>query len=181
MSESQETINWHEYFTYEPVAGKLFWRERPRSHFKSDGAWKVFNTRMSNKPAGYRSVGRILVNVRGKMRQAYRIIWEMHKPPLKNGECIDHWDMDVTNDRLENLRLSNKSTNGMNRPYNKNNAHHLKGVSLDKRDGVYSAEIMVNRKRISLGRHKTKGLAALAYAKGSLMHHGRFSPFYKPA
>ena len=138
------------------------------------------NTRMAGKSAGYfteTSPGyfRSYINVGGKMRLTHRIIWEMCNGPIPDGMLVDHIDNDATNNRLSNLRLATKSQNGMNRGANKGSLSGLKGVWQDKRDGAWQADITVNRKKIGLGRHLTKGLAAAAYAKASIRYHADFA------
>jgi hypothetical protein len=173
-------MNWNECFTYEPETGAILWKERPRSHFKSDSSHKRMNTVLAGKVAGYfteTSPGyfRSYINVGGKMRLTHRIIWEMCNGPIPDSMLVDHIDNDATNNRLSNLRLATKAQNGMNRASNKNSSTGLKGVSQDKRDGAWQAEIRANGRRINLGRHLTKGLAAVAYAKAAVRYHGEFA------
>lgn len=169
-------MNFHDYFIYDPEAGNLIHKERPRSMFKSDGAYKQWHSMYAGKVAGYKhkATDCVFVNV-GKMRKAHRIIYEMMVGPIPPGMLIDHKNKNGCDNRLENLRLATKSTNGMNRRCNKNNTYGLKGVSMDKRDGAFQAEITVAGRRINLGRYLTKGMAAVAYAKAALRYHGEFA------
>lgn len=41
--------------TYDPETGVVFWKERPRSDFKSDHSWHVFLSRCAAKEAGHKS------------------------------------------------------------------------------------------------------------------------------
>lgn len=177
-------MNWHDYFTYDCETGNLIWKERPRCMFKSDSSHRRMNTVLAGKVAGYvnhmkmpsgSTYDCVYVNVEGRMRKASRIIWEMHYGPIPDGMLIDHINAVSSDNRLSNLRLATKSQNGMNRGPQKRSSSGLKGINMDKRDGVWSAEITVNGKKISLGRHQTKGLAALAYAKAALRYHGEFA------
>lgn len=172
-------MNYHDYFTYDAATGNLIWKERPREHFKREADQKTFNTHWAGKKAGYDAtcVGCVYVNLNGKMRKAHRIIYEMMVEPIPKGKLIDHKNKNGYDNRLANLRLATKSTNGMNRGPNKNSKTGLKGVFLDQRDGVHFAEITVEGKRIYLGRHYTKGCAAVAYAKAALRYHGEFARF----
>lgn len=43
----------------------------------------------------------------------------------------------------------------------------------------WRVRVQVDGRMVSLGRHKTRGLAMLAYAKHSLRAHGRYSPYYR--
>lgn len=173
-------MNWHDYFTYLPENGALIHKRRP----ETDRHSKTFNTKFADTYAGYLSstmvkgkyrYDSVMVNVGGKMRGASRIVWEMHNGPIPKGMAIDHINRVTWDNRLENLRLATMAQNGANRACNKNSSTGLKGVSQDKRDGAWCAEITVRGKKISLGRHKTKGLAAVAYAKAALRYHGEFA------
>lgn len=105
----------------------------------------------------------------------------MHYGPIPDGMIVDHADRDYSNNRLSNLRLATQSQNGMNRGSASNNKLGLKGVSWVPDKRKFKAVISKDGVITQLGYHKTKGQAALAYAKGSLMIHGKFSPFYKKA
>lgn len=113
------------------------------------------------------------------MHRAHRIIWEMHNGPIPKGLVIDHINGNFYDNRISNLRLATQSQNGMNRLLSKANKLRIKGVSWDRDRKKFKAVISVSGKIIQLGRFDIKALAASAYAKGSLMHHGTFSPFYR--
>ena len=163
-------MNYHDYFTYLPENGALIHKRRS----EDTGPNRSFNTRFADTYAGYLCNGVVYVNVKG-MKGAHRIVWEMHHGPIPKGMVIDHINMKPWDNRLENLRLATKSQNGMNRGPDRRSWHGLKGVSQDKRDGAWQAEIRIDGKKISLGRHLTKGLAAVAYAKGAMRYHGKFA------
>ncbi len=167
-------------FDYNPLDGWLYWKsELPRELFSTERGWRTIMSQHGGKRAGYvnKHIGCVYVNCFGKMRKAHRIIWEMLHGPIPDGMLIDHINMNSADNRVENMRLATKSQNGMNRKANKISSTGLKGVHLDTRDGVYQAEIGVGNKRIYLGRHLTKGLAAVAYAKASIKYHGSFARY----
>lgn len=87
---------------------------------------------------------------------------------LNNKEFVDHINGDRSDNRRENLRLSNNSLNQANRDRPANNTSGYKGVFYDKyRDGRIKirAGISTHKKFISLGTFKTEQEAALAYNK----------------
>ena len=40
-----------ECFKYDPLTGDIVWANRPIHHFKTEGAFKKFNTQYADKPA----------------------------------------------------------------------------------------------------------------------------------
>lgn len=103
----------------------------------------------------------------GKM--LHRIIMErILNRELGSREFVDHINGDRSDNRRENLRLSNNSLNQANRDKPINNTSGYKGVFYDKhRDGRIKirAGISTYKKFISLGTFKTEQEAALAYNK----------------
>ena len=77
---------------------------------------------------------------------------------------IDHIDNCKTNNNIENLRVVNRSENGQNKS-------KTKGYYWDKRNGKWRAQIMINKKRIQLGRYDTEEEAREAYLKGKEKYH----------
>lgn len=173
-------INWHQYFTYDESAGNLIWKPRP----VVDRHSKTWNSNYAGEVAGHeQGVGAGMaryVRVNTKMYRAHRIIWEMFNEPIPDGMVIDHINGNYFDNRLHNLRLATKSQNGMNRPHPRHNKYGLKGVSWCPERDMFLARIKTGDGRVRSKRCKTKGEAAVAYAKMSLMYHGKFSPYYKP-
>lgn len=164
-----------ELLDYDPETGVLTWKERDRPWFKTERAWKAWNTRFAEKPAltskshGY-LMGRFLYH--GLF--AHRAAW-MHYYGAVDCDHIDHVDGDVTNNRISNLRAATPSENGGNSTRSKNNKSGFKGVSWVKSQGKWSAYIKHNRKRIHLGRFYHLEDAARAYDRAALQHFGEFA------
>ena len=74
-----------------------------------------------------------------------RLVAEYFIPGFKKSMLVDHKDRNIYNNNVSNLRLSNRSTNGMNRECQCNNTTGYKGVSFYK--NRYQAEIRKNGKR----------------------------------
>lgn len=115
-------------FHYDPISGKIY-RE-------------VFT---STDGQGY-----LLGHYQGKMLKAHRVAWA-----IAHGEWperhIDHIDGDVTNNRIENLRLVDNLENNRNQRLPKNNTSGIIGVSWNKKTGKWTAQIKVNRRTVHLG------------------------------
>lgn len=174
-------MNWHDYFTYNAETGDLIWKERPREHFPTTRGANRFNTAFAGNVAGNRKNkmdGRrayVGIDLYGRHVGAHTIIWEMLYTAVPKGMIIDHIDGNPWNNRLINLRPASFIQNGSNRKISKNNTSGIKGVYRVRGSKTWGACIRVNGKPIPLGHYQTKGLAAVARAKGELRYFGKFS------
>jgi len=145
--------------------GSLLWKNRPnaRKNWNSNYAGKPAFTYKGN--AGYFSGSINCVNF-----LAHRIIYKMayNQEPKE----IDHIDGNRQNNKLSNLRGSNKSTNQMNAKKRDNCTSIYKGVYFNKRKKKYAARC--NRKFI--GYFENDYDAALAY---NFMAHKEFGDYAK--
>ena len=100
----------NECFRY--VDGALFWKERPRRHFKSESACRIWNLKFSGKEAGspFRKGRYKQVTLNNQKILAHRVVWIMHHGAISDGMVIDHIDGDGTNNKLGNLRLTTNSS-----------------------------------------------------------------------
>jgi len=143
----------------------LYWQIKPN---KSRDISKPI-TRILND-SGY-----IGVEYKGRKYRVHRIMYQLyHEVELNPNQYIDHIDMNVTNNSIENLRLCDKSTNGMNRTKQANNSTGFKGVTYHKSAGKYMAQLEHNNKRYYLGLHDTPELAYEAYCKSAKEIQGEF-------
>lgn len=150
----------HECFDY--VDGKLYWKVRPREHFKNDHGWNTFNSRYAGEEAGCPSYHKKDENERwnillcNRKQSRSRLVWTFHNGNIKDDLLVDHKDGVVLNDRIENLRLVTSEENSWNKKKYKNNSS---GVT-----GVYKAVYTVKGKEYVLwastirenGKRKTK-------------------------
>lgn len=107
-------------------------------------------------------------------------VW-MHRVILgiqgNNALIGDHIDLDTLNNTRSNLRITDRVGNGRNRGILSNNKSGYKGVSYFKRDGIWTANIRVNKKLIFLGRFKNPEDAHKAYCDAALEYFGEFARF----
>lgn len=132
-------INWVDVFEY--YDGKLLWkissgtRARPGkvagSICSTSGYWKI--------------------KYKGKKYLEHRIIYEMHYGPIPEGYEIDHINHDRIDNRIENLRLANRSINCHNLSMMKNNTSGVTGVSYEQKVGKWRAQIRSKLKYRFLG------------------------------
>ena len=134
---TKEYLN--ELFEYRD--GDLYWKKPTRGHSVGMLAGSI------NK-LGYRSI-----KINSKLYKAHRLIYLMFNDNLP--EIIDHIDRNPSNNRIENLRLANKSLNRQNAKINKNNKSGVKGVGWDTQSGYWKARISINKKTHTIGFFKT--------------------------
>lgn len=94
---------------------------------------------------------------------------------LDKFERSDHVNGNGLDNRRSNLRVATMMQNMWNQRLSKNNTSGYKGVYLLKKDGLWRAQIMVNRKAIFLGDHIIPEDAARAYDKAAKQYHGEFA------
>lgn len=88
---------------------------------------------------------------------------------------IDHKNHDGLNNTKSNIRECTIRQNNINKRSRKNSSSKYLGVSLYKRDNRWRADVRVNGKTIWIGYFDTEELAAKAYDKAALKHHGEFA------
>lgn len=88
---------------------------------------------------------------------------------------LDHRNGIKSDNRIANLRPATKSQNGFNRGKTMANSSGFKGVTLDKRRGVWRAQIGYNRKNLFLGDFHSPQAAAEAYAAKEKELFGEFA------
>jgi hypothetical protein len=143
----------------------LYWRIKPN---KSRDISKPITTVISE-------LGYLGFVYNSKRYRAHRIMYQLyHEVELNPDQYVDHMDMNVTNNSIENLRSCNKSTNGMNRTKQSNNSSGYKGVTYHKGAGKYMAQLEHHKKRYYLGLYDTPELAYEAYCKSAKEIQGEF-------
>lgn len=120
--------------------------------YKDGILYRKLDTRNSKAGAvvGHlKSTGYLFVYLAGKYYPCHRLIWMMHYGEFP--ELIDHIDGNRQNNRIENLRSTDRFGNAKNRKLNKNNTSGAKGVLWNKRLCKWSANVVSNNKRRFLG------------------------------
>ena len=100
----------------------------------------------------------------------HRIIMDCVK-----GMVVDHINHDTLDNRKTNLRICTQGQNLMNMQIGPKNKSGYKGVSWDKVNMKWKAQISVDNKNRSIGRFIDILDAARAYNKAALIHYGEYA------
>lgn len=124
--------------------------------------------------------GKVIVGILRARYVAHRIAWVLagrEIPP--DNMHIDHINRNPFDNRLSNLRAVTNQQNCSNRSKASKKPFSISGVHWVIRDQSWTACIRHNYKTVHLGTFGSKGEAAVAAAKASLRHFGKFSPYYR--
>lgn len=128
-----------------------------------------FHKRFNGKPAGFKhNNGYCQVRVDGVLYGTHRLIWVYHygDANIRNFE-IDHIDRNPSNNRIENLRLADRSLNRCN--------ISAKGYTVRPHNGnSYEAAF----KGQYLGCFPTPEEAQHAYQQAHIAHFKEYSPYH---
>lgn len=103
---------------------------------------------------------------------------KMHRQILKLADpkiLTDHIDHNGLNNQKENLRLANYSQSNSNRNSNSSGTSKYLGVSWDKRNNRWTAQIQKGGVRKHLGGFRTETEAAICYNEAAKEVHGEFA------
>ena len=144
---------------FEYLDGNLFWRVKP----------------CDNLPAGTKagtlaSRGYLQTMVQGRLYRNHQLVYLMHHGLIP--KFIDHIDGNKLNNKIDNLRETDKCKNNYNAQKRKDNTSGFKGVSFNKRTGKWYGYIMHHRKHIHLGTFKTPEEANVAVCEARKHYHG---------
>ena len=117
--------------------------------------------------------GYIYISVDSVILAAHRLAWLYVHGELPDRE-IDHANCDPSDNRLENLRLADRSQNNCNRRIQKNNTSGFKGVDWAKSKRKWRAVVKKNNRCHHLGYYSTAAEAAAAYNSAAKKLHGDF-------
>jgi hypothetical protein len=167
-----------ECFELDAENGRLFWKERPRQHFRTEHGWKIFNATHPKKEAlrnrtkdGYLH-GSVRYNGVAIDMLAHRVIFALVFGRYPE-HCIDHVNGNPSDNRLMNLREATFSQNRYNSRGRQRSLTQVKGVT--KRRGGYRASIYLSGRNVHLGDFPTIDIAAAAYAAAAKQHFGEFA------
>lgn len=119
------------HYDYDSISGNLIWKIPTVSWIKQGDIVGCM------RRDGYR-----VTRIKGKNYLVHRLIFLFHHGYLP--DLIDHKDQDSTNNRIENLRASNKTKNSYNSGLPSNNKSGVRGVSWDKKNNKWIVRFKSN-------------------------------------
>lgn len=117
---------------------------------------------LNGKDAGYIINGYIEICIDGKKYKAHRLAWLTEYGEMPNG-IIDHINGIRNDNRISNLRITDKRGNAGNQDMHRNGKNC--GVTYYKETRKWVARIRKNGKQIYLGSFEKEMDAVLAYRK----------------
>ena len=127
--------------------------------------WKVYKGPQAHPKDVAGSItnyGQVMININGEKILAHRLAWYfVHGVwPEHN---IFHINGNKTDNRIENLREVDPTTAALERPKAKNNTSGYKGVTYNKANDRWVAQIVHRGSHLYLGSFKSKTEAHVAY------------------
>lgn len=130
-----------------------------------EDSWRVLMHSWCCRPDGYAHA-----TIKKKQVLLHRFIMK-----AKDGEEVDHENLEKLDCRKENLRLTTHSLNLANTRLNNLNTSGYKGIHYDKRRKKWSAHIRKDQVRTYLGSFIIPEEAAKAYDKAAKNLFGKFA------
>jgi len=116
--------------------------------------------------------GYLRVQISRKLYYVHRLIFMMHYGYFPKE--IDHIDGNPQNNKIENLREATHSQNNKNLAIKKNNTSGFSGVCFCKTRKKWSAQIVIDGKRKTLGRFENKEEAVLCRKMAEIKYFGEW-------
>ena len=149
----------HRLFEYRD--GVLYWKERPKCSRKPKGDMEAGTV----SGHGYKKL-----RVKKKCFYVHQVIFLLQHGFIP--ELIDHIDGNTNNNKIENLRASNKSLNACNSKHRVDNTSGHKGVTWGKVCKKWMARVQVNGRGIHLGVFEDFELACFVADEARRLFHG---------
>lgn len=140
----------HAILDYDPSTGLLTWKHRPDEMFSTSLAAKKWNAKLAGKRAfTSTSNGYLQGTIFGVRQVAHRVIWKWMTG--EDAVEVDHINGSRTDNRWDNLRSVDRSTNTRNQAMKSNNTSGYNGVFWEKGCAKWRAQIRVQGKLKHLG------------------------------
>ncbi|EQC4020314.1 TPA: HNH endonuclease signature motif containing protein [Enterobacter hormaechei] len=167
-------INWlKSIIFYNPLTGEFFWKSRDRKEFTSDRIFKSWNSTYSGKKCGSLTNKYLTIRIKNSLFYCHRLAWAIHFGEWPEND-IDHINMDKTDNRISNLRMTSRGQNMSNMAATRANTSGFIGVYWAKRECKWVAGITINYKFQHLGYFDDPIKAAHAYNEACINANGEY-------
>jgi hypothetical protein len=109
---------------------------------------------------------------KGKTDVWHRIIYNYFKGSISNGLDVDHINNNVEDNRIENLQLISHKSNSRKCKINRRNKSGYAGVSWCVDRNKWQSTIVVDGKKVALGRFNDAKDAYQVYISAKIKYHG---------
>lgn len=104
------------------------------NHFKYDNGKLTRNDR-KNSNGSIDKYGYLIIKIKGKQYKAHRIVWLLNYGNFPKKE-LDHINKNKLDNRIENLRESNRKEQNNNKDFKTNNKTNCIGIYIDNTKGL---------------------------------------------
>ena len=164
-----------ECLIYSGETGEFRWRDRPREHFTSDKAHKIFTKLYALRECGGISAeGYRVIRVDGRIHKGHRLAWLYTYGQWPAG-WLDHVNRNRADNRIENLREATPTLNARNAGRRVDNSSGVRGVTWHKATQKWLAQIAVGGVSHHIGVFESLDLAAAARTVAERELHGEVS------
>lgn len=157
---------------WKPVDGFSNYEVSNFGHVRNITTGKILKNKV-NKRRGYAYVN-LWKNSKSASKTVHRLVATAYIPNIKNTKNVDHINNNKTDNHATNLRWATTSENAMNQKLSTANTSGHKGVSYDKRRNKWAVQIILNGKKIYLGRFDDIADAVHARKKKAEELFGKF-------
>jgi len=164
---------------YDPETGVMIWKARATDMFE-DGKHSAvhncakWNAKFAGKVAGTLTGGYWIITIFHHHFRRGRLAWAWMMGAFPKEE-VDHEDVCPLNDKFKNLREATSTQNKGNQRIPRHNSSGAKGISWDKKNNKWEANIHIANKKKHLGRFYDFNDAVSAYNNAAEKHFGEFS------
>jgi len=123
-------------------------------------------------PAGTKGVNYWIAAVDGTYYTVQRLVYALYYGVDPGDMLVDHINRNKYDNTASNLRLVEHSLNAINIGMYGHNTTGMRGISYNRRDNVFYAQIKVKRKTIHLGSFSTVEQAAVVRKQAEIIFFG---------
>lgn len=153
---SEEVLEYiRDNFQYDPCTGIIY-------------RYKIMSQQFEAVTTTHKN-GYVEVKIKGRKTKGHHVAWFLHYNEWPTHE-IDHKDRDNSNNKILNLRSSDRLTQAQNKNYYKNVSQYGRGVHA--KYGKYYSVIQINGKQKHLGYFRNKEDAIKARREAELKYYG---------